>query len=295
MYRYNEDTLSKWSKPASETEEKKIENTISMIKKAIKNMDNDQMDFEIFVQGSYGNNTNVRIDSDVDVNIMLKNVFYLCLPDNKTVNDYGFCNSNLDYYEYKYNIVQALKNIFGEKNVILGNKSVKIRSNSYRVNADCVITMQYRNYKKYNSLNPDKYIEGIKYFSQDKNEIINYPKRHIENGIIKNNNTNYRYKKLVRIFKRIRNEMYEKHLVDKNKITSFLVECLIWNVPDKYINGYYSWNDRIKNSIIYILNSTNYNNWNEVSDELPLFDNNRKWSIEDVKYFMKHAYIYMRY
>lgn len=231
MYRYNEDTLSKWSKPASETEEKKIENTISMIKKAIKNID----------------------------------------------------------YEYKYNIVRALKN------VIPGNKSVKIRSNSYRVNADCVITMQYRNYKKCNSLNPNKYVEGIKYFSQDKNEIINYPKRHIENGIIKNNNTNHRYKKLVRIFKRIRNEMYEKHLVDKNKITSFLVECLIWNVPDKYINGYYSWNDRIKNSIIYILNSTNYNNWNEVSDELPLFDNNRKWSIEDVKYFMNHAYIYMGY
>lgn len=24
MYRYNEDTLSKWSKPASETEEKKL-------------------------------------------------------------------------------------------------------------------------------------------------------------------------------------------------------------------------------------------------------------------------------
>ena len=32
-------------------------------------------------------------------------------------------------------------------------------------------------------------------------EVKNYPKEHISNGITKNNETNYKYKKLVQIFK----------------------------------------------------------------------------------------------
>ena len=69
--RYTESTLSTWCAPASNTEEEKIENTINMIRSAIDNWHElDGLDIEVFVQGSYANNTNVRTSSDVDVCIM---------------------------------------------------------------------------------------------------------------------------------------------------------------------------------------------------------------------------------
>ncbi len=77
MIRFSEQTLDNWRKQASDTEEQRISNAISMIKDAIKSSEDlKDKDIEIFVQGSYANNTNVRIDSDVDVCIMLKDTFF---------------------------------------------------------------------------------------------------------------------------------------------------------------------------------------------------------------------------
>ena len=74
--KYTEATLELWTKPASDTEEQKIENTINMIKSAINaSSEFDDLTVEIFVQGSYANNTNVRTNSDVDVCVMLTSTF----------------------------------------------------------------------------------------------------------------------------------------------------------------------------------------------------------------------------
>ena len=61
MSKYSEKTLGNWRKPANETEEQHISNAISMIKDATSVSDNlKNKIIEIFVQGSYANNTNVR-------------------------------------------------------------------------------------------------------------------------------------------------------------------------------------------------------------------------------------------
>ena len=81
-------------------------------------------------------------------------------------------------------IKNALINKFGAEKVTVGNKSIKIDSNSYRIEADCIPSFQYRNYKYNNSSSPDEFVEGVKYFAVDSNSVINYPKIHIENGNI---------------------------------------------------------------------------------------------------------------
>jgi hypothetical protein len=52
-------------------------NTYASIKGALEawNTTYADKDFEIFLQGSYGNDTNIYADSDVDIVIMLKSVF----------------------------------------------------------------------------------------------------------------------------------------------------------------------------------------------------------------------------
>ena len=75
--RYSENTLKGWKDPASTTEEQRISNTINMIKSAINgSAELKDLTIEVFVQGSYANNTNVRTNSDVDVCVMLTSSFY---------------------------------------------------------------------------------------------------------------------------------------------------------------------------------------------------------------------------
>ena len=294
--KYSEEILSGWCQPASNTEESKISNAINMIKDAIsKSQELADLDIEVFVQGSYANNTNVRTNSDVDVTIMLKSTVFYELIDGLNSSDYGFTEGQISFSEYKERVIRALINKFGKENLALGNKSVKISSNSYHVDADAVIAFQFRNYKTINSSRHDRFIEGIKFISNNGAHVVNYPKQHIQNGIEKNKATNHEYKNLVRIFKHIRNNMVDDSIVDGDKISSFLVECLIWNVPNNVISGYSTWSETVQNAISYLYNEINQNKhleWGEVSEYLYLF-RSRKWSDTDAKNFLEKAWTYL--
>ena len=128
--KFTEETLTNWTKRSSDTEQEKIDNAVSMIKSAIENNDDlKDKDFEIFAQGSYPNNTNVRLNSDVDVNVMLKDTFYSKYKNGKSREDYGFVSGTNNYDTYKGNVLKALQDKFGIDNVIVGNKSFKLEEN----------------------------------------------------------------------------------------------------------------------------------------------------------------------
>lgn len=295
--KYSEATLQFWTKPASETEGQKIENTISMIKSAINASDDlKNLDIEIFVQGSYANNTNVRTNSDVDVCVMLKSTFFVEYPDGKLDRDYGFVAGSISFDEYKKRVKNAIENKFGKSNVTEGNKSLKVRSNSYHVNADVVVAFMLKNYKIINSANSERYVEGIRFYSLNGEMVTNYPKDHISNGKQKNIQTNHNYKYLTRIFKRIRNAMVDDSATNGDVISSFLVECLVWNVPNNKITGYYTWTETVKQAIIYLYNSFENDltkEWGEVSERLYLFHSGRKWSAQDVRDFLYNMWNYL--
>lgn len=255
------------------------------------------MDIEVFVQGSYGNNTNVRSDSDVDVCVMLKDVFVVMLPENKVSKDYGFGTSNLSFKEFRCMIKRALDIKFGSTFVIDGNKSIKINENTYHVQADVVPAFQYRNYYYYTSYDPNKYVEGIYLLSSKEEEVVNYPKVHLKNGIDKNISTNREYKKLVRIMKHIKNDMVEENIVDRDKITSFLIESLVYNIPDYLIIKSGGWCDIVRDSLCYLyheIKNNRHGGWLEVSGMLYLFVG-RKWTTDDVLNWIDKTWNYLGY
>ncbi|MBR5779756.1 MAG: nucleotidyltransferase [Clostridia bacterium] len=297
--KYTESTLVSWTKPVSDTEEQKIQNTINMIKSAIDSSHElKDLTIEIFVQGSYANNTNVKANSDVDVCVMLKSTFYTEYPDGKNRSDYGFIEGDISYAEYRRRVRTAIVNKFGSGNVTDGNKSIKIQSNSYHVNADVVVAFMLKNFKIINSVNPNRYVEGTRFYSMSCTEVTNYPKKHISNGKNKNIQTDHRYKYLTRIFKHIRNAMVDDGKVNGEKISSFLVECLIWNVPNNIITGYSNWTETVKQAIIHLYNAIkdgNQKEWGEVSECFCLFHPGRKWTAEDAKTFLYDMWNYLEY
>ena len=301
MSKFSEQTFDNWRKPASETEEQRISNAISMIKDAISTSDKlKDKDIEIFIQGSYANNTNVRANSDVDVCVMLKNTFYAEYPKGKTRDDYGFAPGTNNFDTFRVDLIKALIDKYGAENVKPGNKSIKIKETSYRVEADVVPSFQYRNYKYLNSSEPEEFVEGIIFYTANTNErIINYPKVHINNGINKNKETQRIYKRLVRIFKRIRYKMIDDGESVNKGITSFLIECLLWNTPNSIFNENDTWTERVKQAIIYLIYKTkdekDCKEWCEVSEMLYLFHSGRKWNVKMTNDFLKQMWNYLEF
>lgn len=291
--KYSESTLQAWTTPLSSTEEKRAENTISMIKSAIReNADLKSLNIEVFIQGSFANNTNVRSESDVDVCVMLKSSFFYELPPGKSATDYDIAPATITFQRYRDLVKKALQDKFGTSYVIDGNKSLKVNENTYHVQADVVPAFQFRRYT-----NTGGYYEGIQFYAKDGTKVTNYPKIHIKNGTNKNNRTNYQYKKLVRIMKHIKNDMVDDGKVNGDKITSFLVECLVWNVPDSKIMYASTWNETVKQAIVFLYNAINdgkHEEWGEVSELLYLF-RGRKWTDQDAKKWLFDAWNYLGY
>ena len=295
MPRFSEETLNNWRKPPSDTEETKLSNIERMVRDCINEDDTlKSMKIKTFGQGSYVNDTNVRLNSDVDLNVQYLDAFYFDLPHGMTRNDFGLNNSvSYSARDFKNHVHSALVKKFGS-DVKRKNKCILIEGNTNRVGADVVPTWQYRRYSIDGS-----YIEGVRFFADNEQGVTNFPIQHIENGKEKNRRTHRRFKRLTRIYKRLRAQMVKEGKSVNGNITSFLLECLLWNVPDLIFNDYETWTDRLKQSIVFLWNNTkeeaDCKNWCEVSGLLDLFSNDRKWSRENVNTYLLQLWRYLEY
>lgn len=293
--KFTEETLTGWTKPPSSTEESKVENAIRMVKEAINNDDKlNTKSIEVFAQGSYANNTNVKLNSDIDINVRYTGAFFYDLPKGQEKKDFGLNSpAKYSYKEFKDDVEKALISKFGHSRIDRRDKCINIKENSYIIETDVVPTWNFRRYKT-----DGDYILGARFFSDTKSEITNYPKQHIDNGINKNKQTSRKFKRLTRLHRKLRYKMIEDKIAVSSNITSFLLECLIWNVPNNVINNYDTWNDRLKQSIIFLYNKTKEEDdckeWGEVSELLYLFVG-RKWSHNDVNIYMIQLWQYLEY
>lgn len=294
MAKFSEDTFDAWRKPASDHEESKLENAKSLVKKALQNNAGlAKYSYEVFGQGSYANDTNVRLNSDIDLNVMFTSEAYFTLPSSKTEADYGIRLSDiLKFSDYKNLVEQALVDAFGRNFVKRENKCIRILSTQTRGECDVVPTFSLKRYNENGS-----HISGVRFLTDNGDSVDGYPKQHTANAIQKNKDTARRFKRLTRIFKRVRHKMIEDRVSFPAGITSFLIECLIWNVPNSIFNDAKSWTQMIRESIIYLYNQTKEeatcSQWGEVSELLYLFRGKRKWTVKDVNQFTIDIWNYL--
>lgn len=296
MAKYTEDQLNLWRKPPSDTEEQRLETTERRIREAIqKSVELKEYDVEVFGQGSYANDTNVKLESDVDINVCSTAYFFTEYgAENLSDKTFGYESGNHSYSDFKEKVRKALETEFGKDNVKDKNKCFSVVENSNRVKADVVPTYELR---RHDDATSSHVIKGVRYIAKDGSRVTNYPKQHIDNGKRKNANTLKRFKRVVRIFKKVRYKMIDEGIQVSPNITSFLLECLVWNVPDYIFNVYDTWTDCVKESIRHIYQKTkneeSCKEWGEVSELLYLFKGNRKWSVSDVNAYMVQMWNYL--
>ncbi len=296
MAKFSEEQLTAFTKPPSDTEETRLRNSERMVKEAIAE-DPVLRDRSIhtFGQGSYANDTNVRLNSDVDVNVKLLDVFFFELPSGTDRSDFGL-NSPSDYRFglYKDQVEAALVRKVGRAAVTRHDKCITVSESTNRAETDVVPTFTYKRYSSGGS-----YVEGVEFKSDQGKYIKNFPLQHIDNGKRKNANTQRRFKRLTRIYRRIRYTMIDDGIDVSNSITSFLVECLVWNVPNRVFNDNYTWTARFKQSIVYLYENTTEHEkckeWGEVSELLYLFHSERKWTYKDVNNYLIQMWNYLEF
>lgn len=293
-----EDTFISWAKPPGQTEQDKCDNAVIGVKKAIAANDKLSSIAEVFSQGSYRARTNVRQNSDVDICVCHKISFFPEYPDGKTDVDYGNVNAALPFIEFKNLVEKALVNYFGQGSVKRGNKAFDIHENTYRIDADVVAAFKHR---RYNADGFNNWIEpeGIAFIPDNGGGVIkNWPEHNYTNGIDKNSidRTNRRYKAVIRIMKRLRDDMQENNRKAASDIASFLIESLVWNTPDNYFNHTFYWED-VKSVIAYTYNQTKdyekCKEWGEVNELKYLFRTSQPWTMKQTNEFLIAAWNYI--
>ncbi|HLK06336.1 MAG TPA: nucleotidyltransferase [Candidatus Angelobacter sp.] len=288
-----EGTFKFWAKPPGETELTKCDNAVSAVRKAIDaSADLADKTIRVFAQGSYCNRTNVRQNSDVDICIMCSDSFFFDLPQGEESSNFGLTvPAPYSFAEYKNDVQSALVGRFLAKGVSRGNKAFDIHENTYRIDADAVAAFEYRRYYSDGS-----YLEGTAFIPDKGALVINWPQQNYDNGVSKNKETGGRFKDMVRILKRLQIRMNDEGIEAAKNIPSFLIECLVWNVPATAF-GHADYRDDVRSSLAFLFNNTiefdDCSEWGEINELKYLFRSVQPWTLERTHSFISAAWDYL--
>lgn len=284
-----EERLSGWTGPSSDTEKEKQERTERMIREAIDAHEPlRDCSLKVYAKGSYANNTNVRSDSDVDIAVQCTEAVYWKESEKGLHKSSGTYKGVWTPEKLRAEVLSAMEAKFTGQVDSTGYTAIQINSSTARVDADVVPCFSFRYYMKGGSRN------GTKIFKTDGTSIENYPNQQLENGIAKNKETNYSYKKGVRLLKRIENAMAEGG--EFKELPSFFIECLAYNCPNEVFT-HLTWEERLREMLVHIWNQLQGDEpqsgrWLEANECFYLFHSEQKWSREDGRDFAKAAWNY---
>ncbi|SIR04176.1 nucleotidyltransferase [Aquipseudomonas alcaligenes] len=216
--------------------------------------------FKVFLQGSYGNDTNIYAESDVDIVIRLDDCFFSdtnwLSGEEKEAHKYAFKSATYTHVDFKRDVLSVLKAQYG-KAVNAGGKAIAIDANGSRRKADVIAAIQFRRYSKFRSTTDSEYIEGICFFNADGEQIANYPKQHSANLTSKHQATSGWLKPMARVLKNMRSRMISEGLIEAGTAPSYYLECLLYNVPINRFTTSYS--DCVANVVNWYREEANKN------------------------------------
>ena len=292
-----EDVFCTWGAAPSTTEQTKCDNAERAVRKAIDASTKlNTRSIEVFAQGSYANRTNVRQESDVDICVLCKDTFFPDYSMSQGLNDgvFGYSDAQYHYGDFKNDVEAALKSYFGAAAVKRGNKAFDVHANTYRVDADVVPCFEHRRFMGTPQSNWIAY--GTQMLPDNGGKIVNWPRQNYKNGVEKNDATGRRFKAGVRIMKRLRNEMVENGHKVAEPIPSYLLECLVWNVPDVGF-GHEKYRDDVRYIIAHLWNETRTDEkcseWGEINELKYLFRTGQPWTRAQVNSFLDAAWNYI--
>jgi len=238
-----ETQLETWSNIGSITGSSTTYNTIKNVLES-SNTPYADKNFKVFLQGSYGNDTNIYAESDVDIVIKLEDCFFSdleWLSDNEkeSYKKAGFIDAVYTHIDFKKDVLKVLTDNY-KKDVNPGKKAIEITASGNRRKTDVIAAIQFRRYYKFNGNTTDNsFIDGICFFTATGGRIVNYPKLHSANLTTKHQDSNGWLKPMSRILKNLRTKLVNDGHIEAGVAPSYFLEGLLYNVPnDKFASSY---------------------------------------------------------
>ncbi|MBO9424317.1 hypothetical protein J7444_06270 [Labrenzia sp. R4_1] len=302
------DRFSYWERPESTTETEQLERARRMVQCSLEN------DLALIVedvryvpQGSFTNRTNVRGEADIDIRIQhpLKRLaFGPTVQPNLAFLMGNYTDTQRSFFEIgrglRDAILENLERDFGAANIDdSGTKAIKVRAvQGSRAEVDVVPCFTLDQVFATGLLG-NLTVQGIAILGTDGSWTFNYPDQHIHNGRQKRERTGHRFKKVVRIVKRLQFDL-EDQIDGYVRVPSFLIECLVYLVEDSYF--VVSTDDRF-DRLVRILrrlqqilsDDRSCLELKEINGIKPLFGAGQSWTIADARQFVAQALSHLGY
>jgi hypothetical protein len=300
IYTKWESKFRKWSKIPSEEEEKKFVEAGRAIRQAIyKDAILSRQDVRVVPEGSYRAKTH-SASSDLDVIVCRFWEPLSCTAVRHNLDFSGKDNSlkmqetNLsgdhrelygEFMKFRMDIEKFLIREIGENNYYRDNRVFKIKSNIYGKIVEIITTFICKDYAgEY-----EKDVNGyMKYFCDNGRNFAFVPDLEYINGNIKHKKTGKRYKKTVRILKKLRDEMQNFNIQSARGISSYFIESIVYNVPNVAF-GHRRLTDDIKDIINYSINCMNDGScekWKKIDEHDFMFNGPLSWLREQAHEFL---------
>ena len=293
-----EDQLRHWAEGPGDTEHEQCENAERVVREAIFAHDGLRAlrnDVEVFSQGSFRNGTNIPHKSRVDVSVCFKRHYLYTLPLGGLASDFRIGPPSFSYDAYRNTITKALRNYFGSESITIGNKSIRVHSNAYRIDMNVVPDWEHVEFFDLDDVSDVR--KGVAFLERIASRmIVSYPKEHVACVLEKNRLTGGRFKRIVRVLKSLRGEMSEKRLINES-LPSFLIESLAYNTPKANFEGGSYYTDTY-NTLLYLVTWTqaeprNVSKWVEANDIKFLFRPSQRWDPIQCHAFLSRALDYI--
>ena len=283
--------LDRWMSRHSDAEELRMDRAERMVTAAIDAhpaFDDYRHVIKVYAKGSYANQTNVRLDSDVDVVVENTDLFYYRYnppsaapaPDPNSTPYSGRWD---DPVEWRAEVTSALCNRFGASEVDTSGKVALTISEvpGSRPSTDVVPSFEYR---RFDASDRSVVYQGTRVFDTEGKSIDNYPAQQKVNGTAKDGHTSGRYKKYVRALKSAENYLVEQGTIED--LPSYFMECLVYNVPNLDIQTGGSLDDGFRATLAYLIvnlseDTFDDSKWYEPNGLKYLFRGTKKWTADD--------------
>jgi hypothetical protein len=237
-----ESQLETWSHQGSITQSSNTYNTIKNVLEASGTPYADKT-FSVFLQGSYGNDTNIYAESDVDIVIRLDECWQSDLSqlkeEEKAAYDKAYINATYTHVDFKRDVLNVLTDKYGN-DVKAGDKAIAIAASGSRRKADVIAAIEFRRYHKFNGIHDASYVKGICFFTASDERVANYPKQHSANLTNKHQTSGKWLKPMARVLKNMRGKLVEDGKLKAGIAPSYYLEGLLYNVPDDKFTGSYA-------------------------------------------------------
>jgi hypothetical protein len=304
MARDWEKTLRAWVKRPSDNEDAKRDKTEEEIKAALRASGAlSGVKYKVYAKGSYANNTNVRLDYDVDIAVECTDFYYYSKdgigPDVRKAAVFEAATKpykgGYTYVHFKADVEQALIDYYGASAVTRGNMAMRVREKKTTLPADVVPCFEYHYVYDVDSYGQPLYYKGTRVYKDSGEYVHNWPEQQRVNGITKNNATGRRYKRMVRALKRLENELVARGEI--NELPSFFMECLVYNVPNSNLSSSDSYVTSMRAVLAVIFNETlseeRCKEWLEVSERKVLFHRDQSWTCSQAHELANCAWNYI--